>query len=201
MMVGLVTSLPLIVINPLATLAIATPIAEIAQVTSRPTLRLSSSGSFVLELQALLTLLGYYNSPIDGNYQTGTEAAVRTFQQDAGLNSDGVVGPETWAKLLPAPSTEFTPPDVLVGDSGAAGNSGQRNNTNKPAELPVLRVGIHGSAVSRVQEALKRLGFYQGPVDGVFGPMTEDAVIAFQRDTGLSADGVVGTATWRALLQ
>jgi N-acetylmuramoyl-L-alanine amidase len=45
------------------------------------------------------------------------------------------------------------------------------------------------------------LGFFDGAVDGVFGTETEDAVKAAQQNFGLDADGVVGTATWDALLQ
>jgi peptidoglycan hydrolase-like protein with peptidoglycan-binding domain len=45
------------------------------------------------------------------------------------------------------------------------------------------------------------LGFFNGSVDGVFGAETENAVKAVQRNYGLDADGVVGSATWDALLQ
>jgi len=45
------------------------------------------------------------------------------------------------------------------------------------------------------QEALKSAGFYDGPVDGKIGPKTKDAIIAFQKENGLKADGVVGRKT------
>jgi putative peptidoglycan binding protein len=61
-----------------------------------------------------------------------------------------------------------------------------------------LRRGDAGLAVRTLQRALRRLGFAVG-VDGVFGPKTEEAVIAFQRAHGLSADGVLGAQTARAL--
>lgn len=59
---------------------------------------------------------------------------------------------------------------------------------------PVLKVGSRGSAVTRVQTKLA-----VRPADGIFGPMTEAAVVRFQRAHHLAADGVVGPATWRAL--
>ena len=59
----------------------------------------------------------------------------------------------------------------------------------------------HGSdAVRGVQARLRRLGFRPGPVDGLFGPLTEHAVVRFQGARGLSRDGVVGPATRRSLL-
>lgn len=50
-----------------------------------------------------------------------------------------------------------------------------------------------------VQQKLKELGFYTGKVDGVYGAGTRSAVIQFQRSKGLTADGVVGNATLKAL--
>lgn len=50
-----------------------------------------------------------------------------------------------------------------------------------------------------IQSALKSAGYYQGSVDGKIGPGTKDAVKAFQRDHGLSPDGVVGRQTWEKL--
>ncbi len=52
-----------------------------------------------------------------------------------------------------------------------------------------------------LQRALGKLDWAPGPVDGRFGPRTETAVLRFQVATGLAADGVVGTATWRTLAQ
>ncbi|MEP0816328.1 MULTISPECIES: peptidoglycan-binding protein [Trichocoleus] len=68
-------------------------------------------------------------------------------------------------------------------------------------ELPVLRLGMQGSAVSRLQERLQAAGFFQGAIDGAFGPETQSAVQAAQRQYQLEADGIVGPATWSALLR
>src|SRR4051812_18385214 len=56
-----------------------------------------------------------------------------------------------------------------------------------------------GSAVAQLQNLLRSKGFNPGASDGVFGPKTRAAVIAFQRARGLTADGIVGPQTWRAL--
>jgi lysozyme family protein len=63
----------------------------------------------------------------------------------------------------------------------------------------LLRQGMSGSEVRTVQERLQALGHYQGAVDGDFGPQTRGAVVAFQQARGLTADGIVGPATWGAL--
>ena len=66
-------------------------------------------------------------------------------------------------------------------------------------ETAVLRQGSRGSEVKEVQRRLKQWGYYKGSVDGVFGTATRSAVIYFQKKNGLTADGVVGKATYRAL--
>jgi hypothetical protein len=66
-------------------------------------------------------------------------------------------------------------------------------------KLEILRTGDEGEAVRGVQAALVALG-YAGPgPDGLFGEGTRSAVLAFQRDRGLAADGVVGGLTAQAL--
>lgn len=65
--------------------------------------------------------------------------------------------------------------------------------------MRILRMGMSGTDVMEIQSLLKRLGYDPGPVDGVFGSRTRQAVMAFQRDFGLLADGVVGLNTFRVM--
>lgn len=65
--------------------------------------------------------------------------------------------------------------------------------------MPVLAYGSRGIYVELLQSTLKKLGFYFGAVDGIFGQQTLDAVYYFQNQYGLVVDGVVGRATWRKL--
>jgi murein L,D-transpeptidase YcbB/YkuD len=60
-------------------------------------------------------------------------------------------------------------------------------------QRPVLKVGARGQGVRDLQKALGVA------VDGDFGPGTHNAVVQFQREKGLKADGIVGQATWGAL--
>jgi N-acetylmuramoyl-L-alanine amidase len=66
-------------------------------------------------------------------------------------------------------------------------------------EAAILKQGSSGSEVREVQRRLKSWGYYSGSVDGVFGKGTRTAVIAFQKKNGLTADGVVGKSTYKAL--
>lgn len=52
----------------------------------------------------------------------------------------------------------------------------------------------------QIQQALKNAGFYEGSVDGVLGKKSKAAIIAFQEQNGLTADGKVGKKTWAKLL-
>ncbi len=81
----------------------------------------------------------------------------------------------------PLPSTNFT--------SGSSSGSSDKYN--------LLRVsGVSGSDV---QKALKRAGYDPGPVDGRLGKKTKSAIKAFQKNQGLTADGIIGEKTWSAL--
>ncbi len=66
-------------------------------------------------------------------------------------------------------------------------------------EAAVLRQGSKGGEVKEVQRRLKNWGYYSGAVDGIYGSGTKKAVILFQKKNGLTADGIVGKATYAAL--
>ena len=68
------------------------------------------------------------------------------------------------------------------------------------AYASAFQEGGAGQDVAQIQAQLNALGYSAGPADGDYGPATTTAVMAFQRDRGLEADGVVGQATFRALL-
>lgn len=78
-----------------------------------------------------------------------------------------------------------------------------RSQSTNPetAALPILRLGMKGTAVEGLQKRLRALGFLSGTVDGIFGPETQAAVKLAQRKLKLEPDGVVGAATWMAILQ
>ena len=176
--------------------ASAAPGTLVAQ--TYPLLSSGSTGSAVSQLQATLKLLGFYSGEINGTYTAATQNAVAQFQAVAGISADGIAGPSTWTKLLPAPgdvasipaSQEPAPPAIAQTPEPAI-----------PAGPPILRPGIEGPAVSQLQKELTTLGYYQGAIDGGYGEFTQDAVKAFQADRGLAVDAIVGPSTWDALTE
>jgi mannosyl-glycoprotein endo-beta-N-acetylglucosaminidase len=73
-------------------------------------------------------------------------------------------------------------------------------NPSSPATWPVLQVGDRGPSVRVLQERLTDADCPCGPIDGIFGEGTEQAVRDFQSTRSLDVDGVVGLQTWTALL-
>lgn len=58
-----------------------------------------------------------------------------------------------------------------------------------------LRTGSRGEEVRQLQQQLKSMGLYNGNIDGIFGPQTNAAVRAFQQQSGIAVDGIVGPVT------
>ena len=165
------------------------------ETVTRPLLKMGSRGAEVGELQATLKLLGFYSGAVDGVYGKDTIAAVIQFQQAAGLAADGVTGRATWDRLFP-------PGDSLPPAASQPTTPTAPSPTSNPDSVtfPILRQGMKGAAVTGLQERLRATGFLKGTADGVFGAETLAAVKAAQRNFGLEPDGVVGAATWNALL-
>lgn len=72
--------------------------------------------------------------------------------------------------------------------------------TGTTAYHSTVKFGSRGEDVTYLQKCLAAKGFSVGDVDGIFGKQTLQAVKEFQKDCGLSTDGIVGPKTWTALL-
>jgi peptidoglycan hydrolase-like protein with peptidoglycan-binding domain len=129
--------------------------------------------SSVAALQVALKALDLYGGAIDGIRGPMTRGAVLRFQRRRGLSVDGVVGPQTRRAL------------------------GRRGRPSLGSR--VMRRGQRGWDVAALQFLLGRRGYSPGGIDGGFGANTDSAVRRFQRASGLTADGLVGSATLRAL--
>ena len=71
---------------------------------------------------------------------------------------------------------------------------------SKNDEVEALsKYGSRGSEVTQIQTKLKRWGYYNGNIDGIYGTQTLEAVKYFQRKNGLTADGIAGPATLAAM--
>lgn len=71
---------------------------------------------------------------------------------------------------------------------------------NKYNEVEALsKYGSRGSEVTKIQQKLKRWGYYTGSIDGIYGSQTVAAVKKFQQKNGLVVDGIAGTKTLAAM--
>ena len=72
-------------------------------------------------------------------------------------------------------------------------------NPAEPTPEPPLSSGSRGEKVEELQKRLQALGYYDGEIDGQFGPGTKAAVVDFQKNNGLDTDGLAGTETQNLL--
>jgi peptidoglycan hydrolase-like protein with peptidoglycan-binding domain len=137
--------------------------------------RLGSRGPEVVKLQQRLQRLGYFQGPITGYFGPQTQQALIRSQQSSRSRSNPVIRPRT----------------------------PQQASLNRPSQggdYPVLSEGSKGPAVTRLQQRLQQLGFLNTNPTGNFGPLTRDALITFQQNSGLYANGITDQQTWNRLL-
>ena len=142
------------------------------------------------QLQEALVQLGYMSGKPDGKYGAKTVNAVKTFQKNNNLTADGVAGEKT-LKLLFSGTAK-------AASTAAPAAKATATPAPKATATPVpgtLREGDKGTEVQSMQEKLIGLGYLTGKADGVFGRQTLEAVIAFQKASRLTADGVAGSKT------
>jgi peptidoglycan hydrolase-like protein with peptidoglycan-binding domain len=123
----------------------------------------------------------------DGIFGPTTEKAVKAFESLFDLIPDGVVGAETWNKIVSV-SDELPSAPSLPSYPGY-----------------YISTGSWGSYVQMIQQRLNALsGAYPSipkiSADGNFGAGTKKAVQAFQKTFGLPQDGIVGRSTWDRIL-
>lgn len=87
---------------------------------------------------------------------------------------------------------------VLLGISGFTIYKVESDNARTVA-VAVISQGSRGETVKLIQQKLKRWGYYNGAIDGIYGSATKKAVKYFQSKNGLTADGIVGNKTLAAL--
>ena len=146
-------------------------------------LKLGASGLEVRKLQGRLAELGYYSGGVDGIYGETTADAVKAFQRNNSLSGDGQAGEQTQSKLYSATARYANNP-VATAD---------------PGQSRTLSLGMSGNDVYALQERLIELRYLNGVADGVFGLETQSALIEFQKNNNLTADGNAGASTLRKL--
>ena len=144
-------------------------------------LRRGDSGQAVRQLQRFLAAAGFSPGAADGVLGPLTENSVKAFQRARGLTADGVVGPQTQKAVSTV--------SQMLGSLPALDPEGR-----------IIRSGYRGQDVRYLQELLTIAGYNPGPIDGVFGPLSQAALRKFQDDYGsLTVDGKLGPNTRSAL--
>jgi peptidoglycan hydrolase-like protein with peptidoglycan-binding domain len=158
----------------------------------RTVLRRGMMGTDVKDLQEQLTRLGYDCGKADGIYGSDTFRAVACFQEDHGLEVDGIAGRMTKDAIeeaIAAPKDQEPP--------AAAPDPADQTSV---FWLPDLQLGDKGPAVTLLQAALTIRGCDCGSQDGIFGPKTQAALNRYKESRQLAADGTVDRKTWNLLL-
>ena len=130
-------------------------------------LRRGDRGDTVRNLQLMLAGAGTHPGPIDGIYGGLTESAVSQYQTANSHTVTGTVTQALWDLLAVNPNA----PDAL------------------------LEIGSRGAEVQALQELVRNVGFSPGPIDGIFGGLTERAIRRFQGVHGLPGDGTLDQQT------
>lgn len=165
-------------------------------------LTIGSSGNSVKLMQNYLNrirvnypLIPQITSP-DGYYNENTATAVRTFQRTFNLSPDGVIGANTWNKII----------QIYVGVIRLAelDSEGERIGIGKTPPTSILSLGSRGEDVLQLQFILNAISPFYDTIptvikDGVYDTTTKNAVIEFQKTFNLKADGIVGRSTWNML--
>jgi peptidoglycan hydrolase-like protein with peptidoglycan-binding domain len=194
-------------------------VSNVQSLVSDPILAQGDRGAAVIELQTLLNAKGA-RLVVDGDFGLATKAAVIKFQQQNDLRADGIVVSSTWAALRKSPAVPLRLVDAGLNYQPARFPHQQAAAQWLEAQIaypilrefmqrwdnaaiqpdPVLQQGDRGATVQRLQRLLNAAGASL-VADGAFGSGTRAAVIRFQREQGLSADGVVGEQTWGLLFR
>lgn len=161
-------------------------------------LRPGDTGSNIQVLQLYLNFISEFNNFIpsvdaDGFYGEKTAQSVRAFQQSVGLPQTGIVDEATWNAIYSSYITKYNSLPLEFRTSPAA-----------PYPGDFLTVGSSGEAVSTLQRYLAKISeVYPSiptvAVTGYFGPETQEAVLAYEREFGFTPRGFVNLILWNSI--
>lgn len=166
---------------------------------------LHKSNPRVQEIQVILRDMSLYHGPVDGVMGARTRSAIQEFQRRQGLPATGKIDAKTFT-LLSKQKFSDKPGKGANSKIVVALQPSSKNLSDKaPEEQEKIQKGIlqhrleSKERIAKIQAALKKTGHYAGKVDGKRGAQTRKAIISFQEENKLKADGVVGTKTWDEL--
>ncbi|MDD6051715.1 MAG: peptidoglycan-binding protein [Clostridiales bacterium] len=169
----------------------ATPTALPEFEKPRSTVRYGSKGSDAKLVQQRLIELGYLSGKADGTFGSQSVAALKAFQRNNNLLDDGVAGSGTNAVLFSYLALAADEKPNVLPTPTPLPDSGDITRDN----VVVIKQGVTGSAVLRLQQRLQLLGYYTSSLDSKCELDDVVAIRLFQRKNGLSEDGVAGYDT------
>ncbi len=178
------------------------PISDITESYPGIPLSLGSAGNDVLILQRQLNRISRNYpaipkiSELNGIFDSETEAAVRKFQQIFALTTDGIVGKATWYKIK-----EIYNGVKRLSELFSEGLSEEEITTQYESELTF---GSSGYPIIALQYFLNIIAYFNPnlniiPITSTFDNATENAVRVFQKEYGLTQNGIVGRDTWNKI--
>ena len=163
-------------------------------------------GEDVTRLQQRLKDLGYFDREPTGKCRSITSSAIKTFQKAHGLKATGEADMDTQRMLYSdqalkkgAKPTPTPAPGMGVGDINDMVIAGDGEMMQEEVFSHRLTRGDKGEDVKKVQNRLKELGFFDGPVSGNYMDQTRAAVEKFQGHNGLDMTGNTDEATWNQM--
>ncbi len=84
---------------------------------------------------------------------------------------------------------------LVIAGIGTAGYQVYNSYFREQSVYALSKYGSSGAEVKRIQQKLRELGYYSGSIDSIYGSQTKSAVIRFQKNCGLTADGICGPKT------
>ena len=169
--------------------ATPTPLPELEK--PKTTVRSGSKGDDAKLVQQRLIDLGYLEGTADGQFGSKSVAALKAFQQKNGLTADGVAGSGTYEVLFSylALAADYQPIATAVPTATPAPEAITKDN------VVLIKTGVTGDAVLRLQNRLEELGYYTSAKDSKCKADDVAAIRAFQKANGLTVDGIAGYDT------
>ena len=134
----------------------------------------------ILEIQTELQSLGFYNGDLDGLIGNHTATAIEAFERASGLSVSGMATEALLARLRG--TIDGAKPTAAIEVPEQAND----------ADDDTISVAAHGDPkILAVQRVLSEIGYTPGPLDGVFGRETQDAIQAFEVDRGMEPTGAI----------
>lgn len=152
--------------QPLAVYVDAYPVLDNKALLEAEQMQYGEHGQIVRIVQQKLQKLSYYDDKVDGEYGVLTEFALKKLQKDRGIDISGKADEKTKKELIQKEKQKYIDQLEDLSDS--------------------VHPGMHNNDVKIIQESLKYFGYYEGEIDGIYGPLTKKGLEIAEGEHGIS---------------